>query len=92
MQDSGLTKVSRLGHEDTAGAGPDDGVLPGQVDLWPLIIVASEHTARVVRPSREWKTVPAGFSIVPGGEGGGGGLWKYRILLITSVGWKLKLL
>ena len=48
-----LTEMSRLGHEDTAGAGLDDGLLSGEVDLCPLIIVASEDTARVVRTGGE---------------------------------------
>ena len=46
-----LAEVTRPGHEDTAGAGLDHGVLlPAQVDLSPLVIVATEDTARVVRP------------------------------------------
>ena len=45
-----LAKVSRPGHEDTAGAGLDDGVLPAELRLSPLIVVAGEDTAGVVRP------------------------------------------
>ena len=49
-----LAEVTRPGHEDTAGAGLDHGVLlPVQVDLSPLVIVATEDTARVVRPHGE---------------------------------------